>query len=158
MGSMSALASFINYDASEVTCYLFDSRDVVDKGFDAFRRDEIETDVEIERGLHFHIEDTRLVCICKLDVTWNVLYRAKEGDESGKVRTQCCIAGAASCESDLDERATLENVLAQNVIVFLWGKIRDLIEASSLMSPIGKLTLPAINPAVLLEKGMEVES
>lgn len=145
-----SIESFIKYDDSYLIRYAFDISDLVEKCDDKPSLEGAKSNLDIKRGMTFdHVAD-RLTCSCKLDVEWRVVFQGERGP--AELRAECGMVGGSSCAYDLDSEDILQGILAPNTIVFLWGKIRDMIEMSSLMSPLGKMTLPAIDPMALLEE------
>ncbi|WP_165253635.1 hypothetical protein [Adlercreutzia sp. ZJ304] len=143
------IESFLKYDASHLIHFSFDIRDLIENCDDKPAIEGAESKLDINRGLAFNRDGDRLLCNGSIEVTWVVVFQGERGPAEFKAK--CGMIGGASCEYDEAHEDVLKGILAPNLIVFIWGKIRDLIEMASLMSPLGKMTLPAINPAALLD-------
>lgn len=149
------IESIVKYEPSYLLHFSFDIRDLVEKCEDRPEVEDAESDLNIGKGISFETEDGRLRCNGKLDVMWTLKFKGEDGD--AEFVAECSMLGAASCESSGEDEETLKGILAPNLIVFLWGKIRDLIETASMATPLDRMILPAINPVALLNRDDESE-
>lgn len=149
------IESIVRYEPSYLLHFSFDIRELVEKCEDRPEVENAESDLNIGKGISFETEDGRLRCNAKLDVVWTLKFKSEDEDEDAEFVAKCSILGAASCESSSEDEETLKGILAPNLVVFLWGKIRDLIETASMATPLDRMILPAINPVALLNRDDE---
>lgn len=142
------IESLVKYEPSFLIYFSFDARDLLTKCEDRPDVENAKSELAVDHNVFFDKEEGRLQCNGMLDVTWTL--RFEEGEEDIEFVTKCGMLGAASCECAEEDEEALKGVLAPNLVVYLWGKIRDQIERASLATPLDRMILPAINPIALL--------
>lgn len=144
------IESIIRYEPSFLVHFSFDTRDLIENCEERPKIEDAESDLTIDKGIFFETEEGRLRCNGEVDVTWILNFKGE--DEDARFTAECIMIGAASCELSGEDEEALKGMLAPNLVVFLWGKIRDLIETASMATPLDRMILPAIDPIALLNK------
>lgn len=147
------IESFVKYEPAYLIYFSFDIRDLVMKCEERPDLENAKSELAVSHNISFEQEGERLRCGGTLDVTWTVIF--EEDDGNAEFIAECGMVGAASCAYIEGDEETLRGILAPNLIVFLWGKIRDLIEDASMVSPLDRIILPAIDPVALLNQDNE---
>ena len=117
-------------------------------------------ELEIYRGHSFEVSEAMLRCFCRLAVKFEVRAPANSGvEDDGALLAQgsCAMTGAAECQIDEEDGEMQKQVLAANTISYLWAKMRDWIELVSQAGPLGRVSLPAVDPFALLDESNAVE-
>lgn len=113
---------------------------------------ESRREFEVTRSYRTGENDERYAVICRLDLDMNVT--EKEAPEDNPVaRFVCSFEVLATAPKDSEQEEDIKRFLVANAIAFLWGKMRDLCESISTTTSTGKITLPAIDPYLILNNG-----
>lgn len=152
---MSMRISPIQYGESRVIRFLFDTERATERNLSNGELVAGESQLTARVSNSFGKQDGLVVCDCSIDLTWTIT--ASEEDTEPDVRIECKMGGLVVCPETAAEENAIRDALAMNGVTFVWGKIRDMIEASSRYSSTGLLVLPAIDPGSVLE-GMEKDS
>lgn len=105
------------------------------------------------------VSEGRLVCKCVLGASGDWFYGDESETPAFVVSCEVGIAVAVSPEvvAELNDDEKAEYVSA-NALSLAYGKIRACIEMITAESPVGRQTLPAIDPYALLESLQEEDS
>lgn len=152
---MSMRISPIQYGESRVIRFLFDTERATERNLSNGELVAGESQLTARVNNSFGKQDGLVVCDCSIDLTWKIT--ASEEDTEPDVRIECKMGGLVVCPETAAEENAIRDALAMNGVTFVWGKIRDMIEALSRYSSTGLLILPAIDPGSVLE-GMEKDS
>lgn len=152
---MSMRISPIQYGESRVIRFLFDTERATERNLSNGELVAGESQLTARVNNSFGKQDGLVVCDCSIDLTWKIA--ASEEDTEPDVRIECKMGGLVVCPETAAEENAIRDALAMNGVTFVWGKIRDMIEALSRYSSTGLLVLPAIDPGSVLE-GMEKDS
>mgnify|MGYP003283130951 FL=1 len=152
---MSMRISPIQYGESRVIRFLFDTERATERNLSNGELVAGESQLTARVNNSFGKQDGLVVCDCSIDLTWKIT--ASEEDTEPDVRIECKMGGLVVCPETAAEENAIRDALAMNGVTFVWGKIRDMIEALSRYSSTGLLVLPAIDPGSVLE-GMEKDS
>ena len=152
---MSMRISPIQYGESRVIRFLFDTERATERNLSNGELVAGESQLTARVNNSFGKQDGLVVCDCSIDLTWKIT--ASEEDTEPDVRIECKMGGLVVCPETAAEENAIRDALALNGVTFVWGKIRDMIEALSRYSSTGLLVLPAIDPGSVLE-GMEKDS
>ena len=152
---MSMRISPIQYGESRVIRFLFDTERATERNLSNGELVAGESQLTARVNNSFGKQDGLVVCDCSIDLTWKIT--ASEEDTEPDVRIECKMGGLVVCPETAAEENAIRDALAMNGVTFVWGKIRDMIEALSRYSATGLLVLPAIDPGSVLE-GMEKDS
>ena len=152
---MSMRISPIQYGESRVIRFLFDTERATERNLSNGELVAGESQLTARVNNSFGKQDGLVVCDCSIDLTWKIT--ASEEDTEPDVRIECKMGGLVVCPETAAEENAIRDALAMNGVTFVWGKIRDIIEALSRYSSTGLLVLPAIDPGSVLE-GMEKDS
>lgn len=152
---MSMRISPIQYGESRVIRFLFDTERATERNLSNGELVAGESQLTARVNNSFGKQDGLVVCDCSIDLTWKIT--AFEEDTEPDVRIECKMGGLVVCPETAAEENAIRDALAMNGVTFVWGKIRDMIEALSRYSSTGLLVLPAIDPGSVLE-GMEKDS
>lgn len=152
---MSMRVSPIQYGESRVIRFLFDTERATERNLSNGELVAGESQLTARVNNSFGKQDGLVVCDCSIDLTWKIT--ASEEDTEPDVRIECKMGGLVVCPETAAEENAIRDALAMNGVTFVWGKIRDMIEALSRYSSTGLLVLPAIDPGSVLE-GMEKDS
>lgn len=152
---MSMRISPIQYGESRVIRFLFDTERATERNLSNGELVAGESQLAARVNNSFGKQDGLVVCDCSIDLTWKIT--ASEEDTEPDVRIECKMGGLVVCPETAAEENAIRDALAMNGVTFVWGKIRDMIEALSRYSSTGLLVLPAIDPGSVLE-GMEKDS
>lgn len=105
---------------------------------------------EITRVCSTGENDERYAVICKLELDMNIFKNEFSENAEPIARFACSYEALATAPKDPEQEEEIKYVLAANAIVFLWGKMRDLCESISSTTSTGKISLPAIDPYIIL--------
>lgn len=107
--------------------------------------------LSIDRNLDYIDEGSgNLACKASLRFTWDI--KTSDEEDASPIATVAGAMGAlASCPIDLGDVETVKRTLAANTLSYIWSKLRTVVEQLSSQSPVGTLSLPAIDPLSLLE-------
>lgn len=152
---MSMRISPIQYGESRVIRFLLDTERATERNLSNGELVAGESQLTARVNNSFGKQDGLVVCDCSIDLTWKIT--ASEEDTEPDVRIECKMGGLVVCPETAAEENAIRDALAMNGVTFVWGKIRDMIEALSRYSSTGLLVLPAIDPGSVLE-GMEKDS
>ena len=152
---MSMRISPIQYGESRVIRFLFDTERATERNLSNGELVAGESQLTARVNNSFGKQDGLVACDCSIDLTWKIT--ASEEDTEPDVRIECKMGGLVVCPETAAEENAIRDALAMNGVTFVWGKIRDMIEALSRYSSTGLLVLPAIDPGSVLE-GMEKDS
>lgn len=152
---MSMRISPIQYGESRVIRFLFDTERATERNLSNGELVAGESQLTARVNNSFGKQDGLVVCDCSIDLTWKIT--VSEEDTEPDVRIECKMGGLVVCPETAAEENAIRDALAMNGVTFVWGKIRDMIEALSRYSSTGLLVLPAIDPGSVLE-GMEKDS
>lgn len=152
---MSMRISPIQYGESRVIRFLFDTERATERNLSNGELVAGESQLTARVNNSFGKQDGLVVCDCSIDLTWKIT--ASEEDTEPDVRIECKMGGLVVCPETAAEENAIRDALAMNGVTFVWGKIRDMIEALSRYSSTGLLVLPAIDPGSVIE-GMEKDS
>ncbi len=152
---MSMRISPIQYGESRVIRFLFDTERATERNLSNGELVAGESQLTARVNNSFGKQDGLVVCDCSIDLTWTIT--TSEEDTEPDVRIECKMGGLVVCPETAAEENAIRDALAMNGVTFVWGKIRDMIEASSRYSSTGLLVLPAIDPGSVLE-GMEKDN
>ncbi len=152
---MSMRISPIQYGESRVIRFLFDTERATERNLSNGELVAGESQLTARVNNSFGKQDGLVVCDCSIDLTWTIT--ASEEDTEPDVRIECKMGGLVVCPETAAEENAIRDALAMTGVTFVWGKIRDMIEASSRYSSTGLLVLPAIDPGSVLE-GMEKDN
>lgn len=109
------------------------------------RQPEKESELNTSISHHYFNQNGRIVCNLAFSLRWDV--RLKDDPSKILANIECTMGVAAHCsENAADDRKMIEAALFTNAIAFIWARIRVYIENVSSESPVGKMTLPAIDP------------
>lgn len=147
---MSLEFSPIQYGESRLVKLSFEAQQAIDKQLTS---DDIDkAHVKLGVGLETSIgeKEGQTVCNCGIDLRWTI--KVEEAEQHPDIEIECKIEAIATCPTSVGDKDAVSDALLVNGITFVWGKIRDVVEAVSRYSPIGALTLPAVNPRSFLTK------
>lgn len=157
---MSDILAFLDYTDSKLLSIEFDVLPGLSELDEKPDVSQSPVDLEIYRGHSFEVQDGALRCLCRLGVNFEVHAAAAPDDEGEGLliaRGSCIMTGAAECHVDEDDAEMQRQVLAANTISYLWAKMRDWIELLSQAGPLGRVSLPAVDPFALLDESNAVE-
>lgn len=157
---MSNILAFLDYTDSNLVSIAFDVLPGVAELAEKPDVSQSPVDLEILRGHSFETQGDTLRCLCKLAVSFEVHTAAPSDEEEGIAiaRGSCAMTGAAECPIDEDGEEMQKQVLAANTISYLWAKMRDWVELVSQAGPLGRVSLPAVDPFALLDEANADES
>lgn len=108
--------------------------------------------LEVARVYEIKEAEEQIHCACGMKVKWLLKSESQKDQENASLgEISCEMAVVASCSKNTGSAEELKTLLPTNALAFLWAKMRDVIEGLTAMSHIGRLSLPAINPMVLVE-------
>lgn len=154
---MSDLVSSIEFKESRLINLSFDASPSLESFDSVPDMSKATYNIDVNRGYAFREESGSLLCDCTIRMKWKIYVGGEgESDPPLAAKAECgmvAMSGAPSIAREPIEDAQLaRDVLVANTISFIWGKMRDWIELVSLSSPLGKLSLPAIDPYALVSK------
>lgn len=156
---MSSILAFLDYTDSNLVSIAYEVLTDPDELKEDLNISQSPMDLEIFRGHSFETQGDALRCSCKLAVKFEIrIPSASDGEEGCLIaRGSCAMTGAAECQIEEEDEEMQQQVLAANVISYLWAKMRDWIELVSQAGPLGRVSLPAVDPFALLDKSNAVE-
>ena len=146
---MSMRESPIQYGESRVVRFMFDAERAIERNLSNQDLVAGESQLTARVNNSFGKQDGLVVCDCSIDLTWTITTAAENPEPD--VRVECKMGGLVVCPEAAAEENTIREALAMNGVMFVWGKMRDVIESASRYSSTGLLVLPAIDPGSVLE-------
>lgn len=109
---------------------------------------ERRTEISVGAESRFDMEDSLKKCRCILGLECTCYGReAEKDDEMPAGSINLVLSGQSFAEFDDDlVDDEIKAILEANVMSYLYGRARSLIEANTVFSPGGMITLPAVLP------------
>lgn len=105
---------------------------------------------EVVRAYRTGEDEELYAAICKLSLTMNILENEASEDDDPVACFSCSFEVLATVPKDFGQEDETKRFLTANALAYLWGKMRELCESVSAASSTGKVTLPAMDPYLVL--------
>ena len=154
---MSFEFSPIQYGESKLIKLSFESQQAVDKKLSSKDLDNAHSQLGVGLETSVGEKNDQAGCSCSVDLRWTI--KVNQDEPQPDVEIECKIEALATCPLSFGTKEEISDTLLANCITFVWGKIRDAIEAVTRYSPVGALTLPAVDPrSFLVEEENQTET
>ncbi len=152
---MSIEFSPIQYGESKISRFLFDAEKAIGKGLDREDLSNCESQLEVGVKTSFSKNQDFIVCDCEIDFGWSISVDEESG--APDVRAECKMSSRIACPIGAASEQEIQDALSVNGVMYVWGKIRDVVENASRNFMAGALILPAINPRSIIDDMQETQ-